>query len=352
MSTKDATHGLGCPRCGGMVPVPEGQFIVRCPYCDLRSFVRGDRGLPRYQVELRIDRQQAAQALRGFFSSRRSIAADAARQSTLREAFLVYLPFWGSWARALGWVFGQQRVRHGEHTSWKPREIRFAQEVSWNGAACDVGEFGVAAVPLSAGQLLQPFNIDAMQSSGLVFEPVGSASDAAAQADQDFNKRVSRSARLDRIAQVFTRFVRRRFGLVYYPLWVLRYLYRGRAFQVVVDGYSGEVLYGKAPGNTLYRAAALVGGMALGAFMAVDASALAFSLAARMRSDDASGAFFAGLALIAVGFGIMAVAYRAFRYGEQVEVRKESSGSPWLLSGSQDILGTVKDLETWINRLT
>src|SRR5690606_41752721 len=50
--------------------------------------------------------------------------------------------------------------------------------------------------------------------------------------------------------------------------WVLRYLYRGRAFQVVVDGYSGKVLYGKAPGNTIYRAAVLVASMAVGALLA------------------------------------------------------------------------------------
>jgi hypothetical protein len=334
-----------------MVPVPEGQLIVICPYCDLRSFVRGERGLPRYQVPRQVDRLQAEQALRSFFSSHRAIAVDAARQASLQEAFLAYLPFWASWARALGWVFGQQRVRQGEHTTWKPREIRFAQEVSWNGAACDVGEFGVEAVPLQ-DQPFQPFDTEALHSSGMVFEPVGSSSQAATQADQDFQNRVGRSARLDRIAQVFTRFVRRRFGLVYYPLWVLRYLYRGRSFQVVVDGFSGQVLYGKAPGNTLYRAAMLVGGMALGAFLAVDASAIVFSIGLRMRGDEAGGVLLGGLALLAIGFGVMAAAYRSFRYGEQYEYRRQASGSSWLLGNAQDMLGSVRDLETWINRLS
>ena len=31
MSETQAMKGLGCPRCGGVVPVPEGQVIVRCP---------------------------------------------------------------------------------------------------------------------------------------------------------------------------------------------------------------------------------------------------------------------------------------------------------------------------------
>ena len=92
-------------------------------------------------------------------------------------------------------------------------------------------------------------------------------------------------ADLDRVAQVFTRLVHRRFGLVYYPLWVLRYLYRDRAFQVVVDGYTGKVLYGKAPGSTLYRALVLIGGMIAGAFLSIDVSSAFFTMAFGMEGD-------------------------------------------------------------------
>jgi hypothetical protein len=42
-----------------MVPIPEGQAVVRCPFCDQRSLVRGERGLRRYQVPQRIEREQA-----------------------------------------------------------------------------------------------------------------------------------------------------------------------------------------------------------------------------------------------------------------------------------------------------
>ena len=116
MSEKEPVHGLGCPRCGGMVPIPEGQAIVRCPYCDLRSLVRGERGLRRYQVSQRVGREQAIQAMQGFLSGQRAIARDAASKGILTEAFLVYLPFWASWARVLGWIFGQKtRAQQRSH---------------------------------------------------------------------------------------------------------------------------------------------------------------------------------------------------------------------------------------------
>jgi hypothetical protein len=92
----------------------------------------------------------------------------------------------------------------------------------------------------------------------------------------------------------------------------------------VVDGFSGEVLYGKAPGNTLYRAAALVGGMALGAFVSVDVSTALLGLIANSDSgDDMEGVALAALAAVGIGFGIMWGAYRAFRYGEVYEYRRD-----------------------------
>jgi hypothetical protein len=320
MSTPESTHGLACPNCGGVVPVPEGQLIVRCSYCNLRSLVHGERGVQRYQVPCRINREHAEAAYRGFLRSNWAIAGQAARSASLEEAFIAYLPFWISRARVLGWVFGQEKIGSGDNARWEPREIKIAEDMIWNGAACDVGEFGVDELPLDK-QPLEPFDADALQASGLVFEPVGSQSDAEAAGEEDFSERVRQMAKLDQVAQTLVRFTRRRLGLFYYPLWVLRYLYRGRAFQVVVDGFTGKVLYGKAPGNTLFRAAVLVGGMALGAILAVDATALLLAAVYRSSGDDSGEILFLGLAVIAAGFGLMGAAYRKYRYGEQYEFR-------------------------------
>lgn len=363
MKEKDPLHGIGCPNCGGRVPVPEGQMIVRCPYCDLRSLVKGERGMRRYQVPERIQRQDPHQVLRSFFSKNLAIARNATRQAQVTESFLVYLPFWTVWGRAAAWAFGQKKVGSGDHTRYEPREIRIVQEMTWNGAACDVGEFGVNQVPL-LNQELDPFDSEALHSAGMVFEPVGSFAEALATAEKQFQDQVRRRAKLDRLSQLFVRFFRRRLGLVYYPLWVIRYLYRERAFQIVVDCYTGQVLYGKAPGNTLYRAAVLVAGMAVGAFLAVDVSTFFLT---QMSSDDGLGGVGVGLILFLAGLGTMFAAYRAFRYGEEFEYRSaRAKGVGAILPGFENPLETittsldsaglgtiqVKDLEKWINRLS
>jgi DNA-directed RNA polymerase subunit RPC12/RpoP len=317
MSDTDIIKGLACPRCGGMVAVPEGQAVVVCPYCDMRSLVRGDRSVRRYQVPARISRDQALAALSGFFG-KMSVARDARAKSRISEVFLVHLPFWTLWARALGWAFGQKRVGSGKNSRLEPREVRLASDMVWAGAACDVAEFGVTNVELT-DQGVEPFDSEQLHASGMVFEPTGSIAEAEEAAQATFDETARGSANLDRLNQLFMRYVNRRFGLVYYPLWALRYSYRNRSFQVVVDGFTGRVLYGKAPGSTLFRAGALSLGMAVGAFLIVDVPVLFLRLIGNSDSNSSASCILPVAAILG-GIAAMSFAYRSFRYGEQVEV--------------------------------
>jgi hypothetical protein len=279
--------------------------------------VHGETGVRRYQVPHRVEREQAVKAFQKFLTGKMAVARDAARTAQLNETLLVHLPFWAAWGRCLGWTFGRKRVGSGDDRRLEPREVRFAADVTWNGAACDVGEFGVTHIELS-GRPLEPFNADQLHRTGMVFEPVGSAQDALETARRDFEERVRSQASQVEVSQSFVRIVRPRQGVVYYPLWVMRYLYRGRSFQVVVDGFSGEVLYGKAPGNTLYRAAVLVGGMALGAFAGVTLPGAILSASNNHNDHPLEVAGFLFLA----GMVTMYLSYRKFRYGEHYEYRR------------------------------
>jgi hypothetical protein len=343
-----------------MVPVPEGQVIVRCPFCDLRSMVRGDTGVQRYQLERRINREQADQSLRRFLSGHSAIAGDAAKKAELIEAFVAYLPFWTGWSRVLAWIFGQKQVGSGDHKRYEPREIRVVQEMTWNGAACDVGEFGVNEAPLT-NQPLQPFDAAKLHADGMVFEPTSSITEARQSAETSYQERVQKSATLDRVGQTFIRYLRKILGIVYYPLWVMRYLYRGRSFQVVVDGYSGQPLYGKAPGNTLYRAAMLVGGAILGSLLAVDIASVVFYMASQAEGDNAGGFLVGGFVVFGGGLALIYAAYRAFRYGEEYEYRSgkkkfslgtqvETLSTQFTNLGPQMINLRIKDVESWINK--
>lgn len=334
--------GLACPSCQGRLEIPEGTRILICPYCSQRSLVRGERGVYRYQVPRQIDRERALASLRGFLRGLNR-APDLASKARLAELFTAYLPFWSVWAKVAGWVLGEKRVGSGDHRRYEPREVKVQRPMNWNAAACDVAEFGVEAVKLE-GRPLEPFQPAALHADGMVFEPVGSVAEGERLAQQVFEAEVRSAAHLDRIGSTFVRLLGRRLGLVYFPLWVVRYLYRGRAFQVVIDGHSGEVLYGKAPGNTWYRAAALVGGMAAGAFLMVDGTALALGL----LSGSDEGSLLILVVPFLVGAALMAAGYRAFRYGEQVEHRarvgRKPASAPGQLGGLLEEIGVRVEL--------
>jgi hypothetical protein len=299
-----------------MVPIPEGQAIVVCPYCQMRSVVRGEAGVRRYQVPQKIDRAQAETAFHKFLGNW-AIARSVPRQAQINEVFLVHLPFWATWGRALAWFFGQHEEGSGDNRHWAPRETKVLQDMTWNGAACEVGEFGVTQISLE-GRPLEPCNSDALHRSGMVFEPTSSPVEALEQSRLFFENETRSQSNVERVSQSFVRIIRPRQGLVFYPLWVIRYAYRGRDFQVVVDAFSGEVLYGKAPGNVYYRAAMLVGGMAAGAFVTVDLGGLA------LQGNNRSGEF--GIALLIVGVALMYFSFRRYRYGEHYEFRCRFAG--------------------------
>jgi DNA-directed RNA polymerase subunit RPC12/RpoP len=312
----DVITGLACPNCAGTLSVNEGQRIVRCPYCNARSLVRGERGLERYQVVRRINAETAAGSVRGFWRGFNR-AMDLARRAHISELFLVYLPYWRAQAMLAGWIFGQKKVGSGKDSRYEPREVQLMEQVDWTGAAGDVAEFGVTRVDL-AGTEFSVFDPDGMHEEAMVFEPTGSQTAARDSAEKEWRSQAQKKSGLDNIGQVLLRFLRESLALVYYPLWVARYTYKQRAYQVVVDGFTGRVLYGKAPGNVFFRALMLVAGTALGSFVLVNGLVLAVVLLGNSDSDD-------GLALLALPFvagaALIAGGYRLFRWGEEIEHR-------------------------------
>ncbi len=343
----DVISGLSCPNCAGRLEVREGQRIVKCPYCEARSEVVGERGARRYQVMRRVERAAAEQAVRNFWTGTNK-AMDLSRQAKITELFLVYLPYWRALAQVAGWIFGEKKVGSGQNERWERREVKILDDMEWTGAAGDVAEFGVERVEL-AGSPLAAYAPEALHNDGMVFEPGGAESEAHDRAHQAWSNRALNTAGLNRVGQSFLRFWRDTLALVYYPLWVARYTYRQRAYQVVVDGASGKVLYGKAPGNIYYRALMLVGGTALGAFVLVDGLALALSILGNSSSSHGDSSvwllaipFVAGAALIGGG-------YRLFRWGEEVEtrVKGEVAKSAATQDVSGEVVNVIRQLSGW-----
>lgn len=308
-SAKEQAQGLVCPNCSGVVPIAEGDRIVQCPYCNLHSLIQGERGVRRWQVARRVDRAGAETGVRGFLTGMRK-ARDLGRAAKIEELILVYLPFWRVEATVAGWLFG--RVRKDKDET-KPDEHYVFESMHWNDAAVDVTEFGVHRIIVARDDLL-PFDSQSLHAEAMVFEPSESRTEALDEARDHFVYRSRNAASQTSTHYENIQLLRPEFSLVYFPVWLARYSYRNRVYQVVVDGVGGKIMYGKAPGNILFRAAALVVGLAVGNLVLVNGTILA-----GLAMSDSDDGFAAILLPIAIGIGLILYGYKQFRYGEEVE---------------------------------
>lgn len=329
--------GLSCASCGGTVDVQEGLTNVQCRYCGTPQAVVGDRGVVRLMVLDRLDRERATRTVRDWLG--RGIRKDPAlrREARFQEAFLAWFPFVRARLDAIGWILGTKTTRRKRGNRWEtvhvPVERAVESDVDLTVPAADMAEFGVHRVNLAGDEIL-PLDEERLRARGMVFRPSRSLEEMAARLREQGLEAAWRSAAVDRVTFSWLTSVRRRIGLVYYPLWVVRYAFRGRTYQVLVDAEGGNLAYGKAPGNHLYRAVCVVTSCAGAAFVG---TSLLQHLDVLLRSDDA----LKGLALVGLALaGLVYWGYRQFRLGGVVE---EGSG----LAKEQettDLTATVKDV--------
>jgi len=315
-------RGVSCPSCGGSLELAEGITSLRCKYCNVSLLVRGEKGVLKFHQLRRVDANEAVEAARRWFGGMQ-MARDLRKTATFETQFLIYLPFWRVSGQVVGWVFGnkirRETVKRGNRTEVRTRKEPVERSVMrsyvWTDAACDVSEFGVESVEMPFPEY-SLYDRESLQKDGMVFEPTEARTQAVEQARCQMIEWARQGVDVDEVTFEKLNVVDLRTSIVYYPLWVLRYGYKGRTYQVVTDGATNQVLYGRAPGSTLFRVMSLVGTMFAGSFV----------LTSALQSDlDFRAVGFVALLCVA----LMLAGFWKFRYGGEVRKggRRKSPGS-------------------------
>ena len=311
---------------------------------------KGESGALKFYVPKVLSRDEAIKRTYGWLSKGLSKARGLKTSSKIEDVFLVYIPYWRVRADVVGWIFGQEKrtrtVNNRVQTYYVDVEKKIQKTYDNTFAACDISELGVQKVNL-AGDKMLPVDFETLQQDGMIFNIVSSESKVSDAAKQQFANDARSSARVDRINFEYYDLVRENISVVYYPLWVTRYNFKERTYQVVVDGEDGSICYGKAPGNNLYRAVMGILGISAGMY-----------LATLFGAFSAIGAFEEGafvIYIIAFIFGIvlMIAGYKKFRYGGEVEQgtgiikkKKKKKGTIQVGKTSIDTMAVVKDTGT------
>ena len=314
----ERVRGLSCPNCGGALEVAAGLRVVSCPYCGTQLLAVHEVGIRRYAVEPQVDASRARDAARKWLAT--GIAKDPRlkKEAKIGEAFLCFLPFFRAQADCVGFALGTEERRRtvgsGKNRRVQRYEVdverRVEQSFDRTYPALNVAEWGIRRVDL-VGDPLVAFDRDLLDRQGMVFPVTGSEGDVMRAALDSFKRSADPGRGLKRVRFRFLETLRERLSVVYYPLWVVRYRFQERSYQILVDAEDGSLAYGKAQGNDLYRALMLVGTEAVAAFLAT--TALQW-----MGVDFGPMLFVGGISLAILYWG-----WRRFRYGGVVE---EGSG--------------------------
>jgi hypothetical protein len=186
-------------------------------------------------------------------------ARDLVATATITEAYPVYVPFWRVPCLAAGWVCGWREETHSDgkghtYTTRVYLEKMVLRDYDWSAPACDAGDLGVTELRYSQGP------VTAQEQGIPTFEATTSPTDAREAAMADAYQKALRSAGVPNVTFQKIHVIPRGQSLMFLPVWVVRYAYRGRSYFATFDGVTGEPIAGRAPGDPLAQSLAMAAG--------------------------------------------------------------------------------------------
>ncbi len=332
--------GLSCPACGGALSIEEGENTVNCKYCGSTLFVEGDDGVSTIAFKMAMTKDNAMQVSESWWRKGWK-ARDLKKTGKVDELYPIYLPFWHTTVRVAGWVCGyEERTRSGPkgqtYTERVPKEVMVLNDYHYSEIACDPGDLGIKTLKNDRGErTIADFDMIP------TFEATTSKDDALADAKMDAINWGRQNAHVPHITFERLHAFPKSMSIMYYPIWVVRYNYRDRMYMDTVDGVSGQLLSGRAPGDPLFQSLAMTVGSAVSGI----AAAGGVILAGLAQSEDS---YFFAVIGFAIGLGVLYFTYRFFRHGSEItegEFGKKSAG----LGDTIKQLSNLKDVNTWKN---
>jgi hypothetical protein len=206
-----------------------------------------DEDTDRKIVKNQITKDQATEALQRWWQSW-LMARDLKRKGRIIECQLNYVPYWRVWAKADGYVEGEVDEGDGECTLMVRYKKVFNSKIIWTKIASDAGDIGI--------DYLKNPNVETHpddRSLNPLLAVAVSKKNVLDTCCTDIENVIVDSMHMQNILSKQVDIMPLKVDLVYYPLWVLKYTYAEPTYWATVDGITGNILAGRAPGDPLLR---------------------------------------------------------------------------------------------------
>lgn len=310
-------RSISCPRCAGQLSARDGDHLILCTRCGTPFRTVSTAGFERRFFPAKIEKLSAVGKAAQWLREHPDTPGDIAESSFI-EARLLYVPIWEVRAYVVGWEFGKklrtktELVQVGREEQVRTRLVEEGVEDGFFGErrlyreAADLSALGMGRPHITGREFTLPYLVGELEQEATVLEADGALESVREQARESFLRpptgTVSRETRLF--------LLRESAALIYYPLWSLHYRYRGRIYEMTVDGRNGLVHSARAPADNGTRLAVLLASyaaLALGLALVVSA----WESWERAREP----ALYAALAVLIAASGV----YWRFRLIREVE---------------------------------
>jgi hypothetical protein len=230
------TTTLTCPQCGAENPLPSGQRLVECAFCDATLFVDRSGLVSHYEVPRLLGAEEAEKELRRWMAGNNTVKG-LDREARIQSSDPLLFPVW---------MF---RLR------------RSGAEVVRVEPAAPTAEPQLADLQVPAGQL-RPYRRNPGPDTGEMGGSSGGdpGEDSGEESGEDSDRAHPVEALPAQVSLETARgWLDQREGanleitetaLVHLPLWQCRYLYRGATYSAMVDGSTGAVLASHFPAKS------------------------------------------------------------------------------------------------------
>ncbi len=237
---------ISCSHCGGPVEFRPGEIIATCRYCGFMTVIETGKAY-NFEHSLllnKYDETQIEEPMRNWMRSGFLKPPDLAKKSKILEKNLIYLPFWVVSVEAKSSYKGIfERI-----TPPITKEGTMEKEYNWLVLAREAAGFPAREydIPLE-GKV--PYDFRKIEGFAKVLNSEIEREEALELAKQQIeaHHRFLLQQDLDKIVEARTDFNVKQAVYLHAPIWFIKYDYRGKSYQLLIDGATGTVVKGEIP---------------------------------------------------------------------------------------------------------
>ncbi|MCL2691444.1 MAG: hypothetical protein FWE56_04200 [Candidatus Bathyarchaeota archaeon] len=237
---------ISCSHCGAPTEFKPGEIIATCKYCGFTTVIQTGQAF-NFEHSLILNNYDTARmdsCIRSWMSSGFMKPGDLAKKSKIEENVLVYLPFW------LVSVVATTKYKGIFERISPPvtKDGQIEKEHNWLVLARKATAFPTREynVPI-AGKI--PYDFRKIEGFAKVLNSEISKDEALELAKQQIEHlhRFLLQKDLDRVIELSTNLELKQMLYLHAPAWFIKYEYKGKLYQLIIEGTSGNVLKGDIP---------------------------------------------------------------------------------------------------------